>query len=309
MSFVDRLERKFGKYAIPHLYRYLIICSAIGLALEYTPFGGYVLDFLQFDPTNILFRAQVWRLVTWVFVPSGSVIGTILFGLCAWMWGRSLEQLLGTFRLNVFLIGGVIISVIGSFVLYGITAPISLVLFHQFSPISVFLSSYYLLLSMLMAMALIMPDAEVRLWFVLPVKMKWMLVLEGGFLLYDLIRYFVIGYKLTGVAFGVASGFVGGLIVMLSYGSEIIFAVLNMILFFAVGLKRTVSRKQKKRKAEFERQMRMAEPRPGSGITRHKCIICGRTEKDDPNLNFRYCSKCTGNKEYCSEHLFTHEHK
>ena len=38
-------------------------------------------------------------------------------------------------------------------------------------------------------------------------------------------------------------------------------------------------------------------------------VLCGRTELDDPTLTFRYCSKCSGNKEYCQEHLFTHEHK
>ena len=49
-------------------------------------------------------------------------------------------------------------------------------------------------------------------------------------------------------------------------------------------------------------------PKSGAGSARHKCAICGRTENDDPNLSFRYCSKCTGNKEYCQDHLFTHTH-
>ena len=57
---------------------------------------------------------------------------------------------------------------------------------------------------------------------------------------------------------------------------------------------------------EFKRQM--AEPRPGSGITRHKCAVCGRTEVTNPELEFRYCSKCEGNFEYCQDHLFTHQH-
>ena len=45
-----------------------------------------------------------------------------------------------------------------------------------------------------------------------------------------------------------------------------------------------------------------------SNITKHKCAICGRTERDGDDLEFRFCSKCNGNYEYCNEHLFTHEH-
>ena len=41
---------------------------------------------------------------------------------------------------------------------------------------------------------------------------------------------------------------------------------------------------------------------------RHKCAVCGRTELDAPDLEFRYCSKCAGDHEYCSEHLYTHTH-
>jgi hypothetical protein len=67
-----------------------------------------------------------------------------------------------------------------------------------------------------------------------------------------------------------------------------------------------VSHRQKKRQKQFHSQF--ATPRPGSGITKHKCAICGRTEQDDPTLTFRFCSKCEGNYEYCQEHLFTHTH-
>ena len=58
-----------------------------------------------------------------------------------------------------------------------------------------------------------------------------------------------------------------------------------------------------KRRAEYKREVKKAVT-----ITRHKCAICGRTEKDAPELEFRYCSKCEGNYEYCQDHLFTHEH-
>jgi hypothetical protein len=81
--------------------------------------------------------------------------------------------------------------------------------------------------------------------------------------------------------------------------------VLNMFWFFH-AMKTRLSGKQKKRQKEFRAQF--SQPRPGSGIARHKCAICGRTELTNPELQFRYCSKCVGNREYCQDHLFTHQH-
>ena len=43
-------------------------------------------------------------------------------------------------------------------------------------------------------------------------------------------------------------------------------------------------------------------------IAKHKCAICGRTEHDGDDIEFRYCSRCVGNYEYCLEHLYTHTH-
>lgn len=42
---------------------------------------------------------------------------------------------------------------------------------------------------------------------------------------------------------------------------------------------------------------------------KHRCTVCGRTEKDAPDLQFRYCSKCHGNFEYCEDHIRDHEHR
>jgi len=84
-------------------------------------------------------------------------------------------------------------------------------------------------------------------------------------------------------------------------------SLLNFLVFFLSSRDvRRYAPKEVKRRQEFKRQM--AEPRPGSGITRHKCAVCGRTEVSNPELEFRYCSKCEGNYEYCQDHLFTHQH-
>ena len=97
-----------------------------------------------------------------------------------------------------------------------------------------------------------------------------------------------------------------GILFVIVNGAQVIFSLLNLFLFFRMS-KIRLSKKQRKTQHEFRKQMASVPKSPVSGA-RHKCAICGRTELDDPNLTFRFCSKCTGNKEYCQDHLFTHTH-
>lgn len=284
MNWMDKLEKNWGRYAISDLHKYFIIAALLGSVLSYTEIGVGIISFLTFSVRDIL-RGQVWRLVSWVICPHGGRgIFMILFMLCLIPMGRHLERFLGTFRMNVYLIGGVLLSAfggilvyIGTYFLLGVGFP-------------VYLSTSYILLSIFMALALCMPDATVYFYFLFPIKMKWMLVVYLIELGYEVFTYFSISW-MTGIV----------------YGTQIIFALVNLFVFFYFAKPR-LSRKQRQRQKVYQSAMRQ-EPRPGSQIYRHKCVICGRTELDDPNLTFRYCSKCTGNKEYCNEHLFTHEHR
>ena len=298
MNWMNKLEQKLGRYAIPNISKYLTGTVLIGLLLslmEQRNDGIAVfMSLISFDAQSIL-HGQIWRLISWIFVPLGSFdfFGLLLL-YCIWSWSTSLESYLGAFRMNVYMVEGILLSDLGGLVVY----LVSKLVWGEGIPM--FLTPYYILFSMLMMIALLMPEGEVRLWFVLPIKMKWMLVAEGVYMAYLLYRYFKIGYQ---ISLGDVSG---GLIVMLEFGGQIIFAVLNMVLFFWL-CKPRFTRGQKKRRKQFQAQF--SQPRPGSGITKHKCAICGRTELDDPDLTFRYCSKCAGNYEYCNDHLFTHEHR
>lgn len=289
MNWMYKLEQKWGRYAIYDLHKYFVIAYIIGFALNYIG-GGVVLSYLSFDMSAIL-SGQVWRLVTWVFcVYNDSGILGIIFMLCLMSMGQSLQHFLGVFRMNVYLIGGVLLNIIGGIAVYFVSWLI------LGTPLPVVLSLYYILLSMFMALALCIPDATVNLYFILPIKMKWMLVVYYLELLYELYLYYSAGAG-YGVTFGIAT--------LTIYGAQIIFALLNLALFFYFSQIRLTG-KQKKRQKEFRSKMR--EPMFQTNLPRHKCAICGRTEKDSPELIFRYCSKCTGNKEYCQEHLFTHTH-
>lgn len=289
MNWMNKLERKWGRYAVPNLSRYFVGAIVVGFLLQL--FAPNMLSFLEFSVDGIL-HGQIWRLVSWVFVPITSLdFFGLLFLLCVLLWGNSLESFLGTFRMNLFLWGGVLLSDLGGIIVYVITWIVT----GYGAPVH--LSTYYILMSMLLALAICMPEAEVRLYFVLPIKMKWMLIFELVYLGYIVFQSFYTAISVYGVQIGLIAG--------LMATTEIIFAVLNMFLFFWAS-KTKISRKQKKRQKEFRAQF--SQPRPGSNIARHKCVICGRTELTNPELQFRYCSKCTGNKEYCQEHLFTHTH-
>jgi len=285
MNLMDKLERKFGRYAIRGLHKYLVGAYFIGFLLEYLP--GNITNYLIFSVPHILV-GQVWRLVTWIFCGQSSSIFTILFLLCLIPMGQHLERFLGSFRMNVYLIGGMLITLVGGILVYIVSFFVIGAGIGVGIGIPVYITNYYVLLSIFMALAMCMPDATVNLYFILPIKMKWMLVVYFLELAYELYVYFS-----------------NGLIEGLALGSQIIFAIANLFLFFHFS-KIRLTRKQKKHQKEFRAQF--SEPRPGANISRHKCAICGRTEKDDPSLTFRYCSKCTGNKEYCQEHLFTHTH-
>ena len=287
MNFMDKLHKKFGKYAVYDLQKYLILAYSVGLVLSMLNVN--VDQFFGFSMDAIL-HGQIWRLVTWLFCADGGNLISLLFLYCAYSMARSFEQMVGTFRMNVFLVGGILLNLLGALFVYGL----SLLLIGE--GISIRLTNYDMLFSIFMALALCMPEAQVYLYFLIPVKMKWMLAVYIGFSVFELYSYFSFGN----------GDLLLGLLFMLKYGSTILASLLNLFLFFRLS-KIRLNRKQKKTQTEFRRQM-ASVPKSGAGSARHKCAICGRTENDAPNLSFRYCSKCTGNKEYCQDHLFTHTH-
>ena len=116
--------------------------------------------------------------------------------------------------------------------------------------------------------------------FIIPIKVKWLGIVYGAMLVFECLT--------------------GGMVTWFVIGSSL----LNFVVFFLTSRNHIhMSPKQMKRRHDFKKQTHAP-----SGITKHKCAICGRTEKDDPTLEFRFCSKCYGNYEYCQHHLYTHEH-
>ena len=271
MNWLSRLERKWGRYAIRNLPLYIVIMYAVGAVLNLVSVGYIYFEYLSLNPYMIL-HGQPWRLITFLIAaPTTNVIFLIFVLLFYYYICRELSNVWGAFRFNLYFLFGVLASILGAFLVY-IIYPSSLI----------YMDTYYLNLSFFLAYAAIFPEAQVYLYGILPLKVKWLAYVDVAFLLYAFVR-----------------GSLGSRI-------SIVVSLLNFLLFFfSTRDYRRYSPGEFHRKREFHRKVR---PRPTEGGTRHKCAVCGRTEEDDPTLEFRYCSKCNGDYEYCNEHLFSHTH-
>ena len=288
MNWLNKLERKFGRYAIPNLMMYITIMYAVGfLILMINPTFFY--QYLILDASAIL-RGQIWRIFTFIMEPPNTSLIWIIFSLSLYYFiGSNLERVWGAFRFNLYFFSGVIFHVIAALLVYLLTG------------ISLPMGTTYLNLSLFLVFASLFPDVQFSLYFIIPIKVKWLAYLDGALFLYAVLQAFMPTYGGDPV-YGV---------IYKANALAAVVSLLNFLIFF-MGSKKAApyTPKQIKRKQEFKQNIRRAE-RPAQVYmngARHKCAVCGRTELDDENLEFRYCSKCNGNYEYCNEHLFTHKH-
>ena len=273
-NWLDKMERRFGRYAIRNLTMYLLAGYAIGYLLSFTM--PQLLTYFTLEPALIL-KGQVWRLLSWVIIPpNDNIIFVIFMMLLYYSLCNTLESYWGAFRYNVYIFSGILFTVIGAFIVNGLIGGIT-----GFGSLY---STYYINMSIFLACASIMPDYQLLLYGIIPIKMKWLAILDVVLLAVDAVQ--------------------GGLIIRI----VIIASLLNFIIFFFCNRNlRGHSPKQAARRKKFQKQISRPQNQYAGGA-KHRCAVCGRTELDDPTLEFRYCSKCNGNYEYCQDHLFTHEH-
>ncbi len=281
MKWITKLERKIGKYAIPNLIVYLLIGYVIGYVCYLIKPLQSILTLCLFDPASIL-NGQVWRLFTWVLVPPNfsNVFFYAIMIIFYFQLGMVLERVWGSFKFNLYIFGGIIITDIAVMAGYFILA-----YFNSIETVMIGwnVSTYYINLGIFLAYALTFPENKVFVYFIIPVKMKWLAVIYGALVAVDFIT----------------SGW-GRRIVILA-------SLLNFLIYMVLT-KNMLSRAEKARRREFKRAVNEGHKKINPGNVIHKCSICGRTNLTDPNLEFRYCSRCMGNYEYCNEHLFTHQH-
>ena len=285
-NFINKMERKFGRFAIPNLTMYIIGLYVIGYVLELVSIRYNMIPLLTLNPI-LIFKGQIWRLVSWVLIPpTAPDILTIITLIFYYFVGNNMERTMGTFRYNVFVFGGMILMIIGAFLAYGtfLLADPENAAQIVTDYASVF-STYYLQQMVFLAFAICYPEVQVLLMFIIPIKVKWLGIAYGVIMIYSCLQGLI----------------VGNFCVFFAIGSQL----LNLFFFYLqTGRLSRFKPKDVKRRHDFNRNVKMA-PR---GVTRHKCAVCGRTEETNPELEFRFCSKCNGNYEYCQDHLFTHQH-
>ncbi len=261
MKLIDSLERKLGKYAISNLMLYIVGINGFVFLLNLFYQNAYALFVL--DPTRIR-QGEIWRLITFIFIPPSSNMLFLFFVLYFYYTiGHTLENEWGSFKFNLYYLIGMLGIIAASF----ITGDAMV--------------SFYLNLSLFFAFARLYPDFTIRLFFILPLKIKYLAYLNWIIFAYTIIVQ-PLPLKISAVV-----------------------ALLNYFLFFGKDI---VTRRRQTAVSYYRKKKYMQDLESAKPVARHRCEVCGRTELDDPNLEFRYCSKCDGYHEYCMDHLYTHEH-
>lgn len=328
---IDRLEKKFGKYAVKNLIYYILGAYVVGYVLYMAKPAWYM--YIVLDPSLVM-KGQLWRLFTWVCsVPQALSILLIFMFLFYFYIGRTLEKYLGAFKYNLYVFSGWFFTTLGVMLAYWLSG----------GSLVVSASTYYINLTSFLAFAVLFPDARVLLFAIIPIKMKILAWIDGIYLGLQVISGLIIALSpvsVVGQALQLYTGIPASssdvaLIRQSSFSLiiTIMISVLNFLIFFFVVNRKKA--RQEQRKKEFASKMESAassgteQSRFGAfrenaerekkspeksyradsaGALVHRCTVCGRTSVDHPELMFRYCSRCEGTHEYCQDHLFTHEH-
>lgn len=219
MKRLSRLELRYGRYAISNLTLYI---AALNLAVFILSlFSGMgIVGLLTLNPDLVIKKLQIWRLISFIFIPETFSIFWILFSVyLIYMLGASLERYWGTFKLNVYYFVGMLGSIIAAFITYLFAGAGNM-------------TGYYLNMSLFLAYATLFPEQEFMIFFILPVKVKYLGMLDAAFLLYSIYMSIRVGAWYQAVA--------------------ILVAIINYLLFFGkdfinwIKLKRQVAKNRKR---------------------------------------------------------------
>lgn len=281
VSWLDRFCAKHPRFGIPNLMLYIAIGNVAIYLIDLFSMGALSLSSMLSFRLGAILRGQVWRLVTFVFVSmSGDVglRGTGIFFVAVsayfyWWIGSLLEREWGTTKFTVFYLGGVALNIL-------------------FGLVTGYADMYYVNLSMFFAFATLYGDMRVLLFFLIPIKVKWLALVDAALFAWAVLTNLLMG------------NWVAALLPVV--------AILNYFIFFWRDFSYLFARAKRKssptvinfKKAQKQAQKKAKE----TGGYTHKCAVCGITDADDPNMEFRYCSKCDGYYCYCRDHINNHVH-
>ena len=301
------LRKRFERYCyqnrdkgIANLMLYIAIGNAIVILLSLINGGSFLYEFLCFDKGKIL-KGQIWRLFSYVFTQSGSGVLDLIFLYFFYLLGRRVEIVLGTFKFNLFYLSGVVLMDIFA-MLFAPIIPSGAITDAQYEFLINVLPLYngmamYLHLSLLLTFATLYPDSQFLIMFIIPIK-GWVIGLV--YLVLELISVINLTFPVL--------YFPHNLFPLVALGNYLLFMgkdVLNLIPYAWRSKRRSAFNNPQATGTIPFRPQQAAPKKPDYN---HRCTVCGRTDVSDPDLEFRYCSRCNGYHCYCEEHINNHIH-
>ena len=278
-TMLDRFCRKHPRFGIPNLMTIVALGTALVYLLNQFGRGVSLSAALALFPSLVL-KGEIWRLVTFVFVPMGSGIALLLELYFYWFMGSALEREWGTAKFSLFYLSGVVLNILFGF--------LSLLTGNP----AVLVTMRYVNLSLIFAFATLYPNLQVLLFFIIPIKVKWLAWVDAALFAWSVLSSLL------------ALDLAGAILPLV--------AILNYFLFFASDLmntlgyaRRRVQHQTSRQTINFKKATRQAQQQKGYI---HKCAVCGKTDTDYPDMEFRYCSKCNGYYCYCKDHINNHVH-
>ena len=279
---VERFALTHPRFGVPNLMKYIVFGNVIAFFLLRL-WGAAALDFMALDWSRVL-RGQIWRLITFIFVPESNQPFQLILALYfMYFIGNMLEREWGTPKFSLYYLSGAVLT--------ALTALVSFIAFRG----GVTYGTYYVGMSMFLAFAALYPDAQLMLLYIIPVKAKWLALADIALFTVDVIAALLRGDWLNALL--------------------PVIALLNFLIFFwceivdQLDRRRAYARHRNSHQTiQFKSAVRRQKKKEAQQGYRHKCSVCGRTDTDHPDLEFRYCSRCAGYHCFCVDHIFNHEH-
>ena len=286
---LDLFCYRHPNFGIKNLMRYMVIANVVIWVLQLLKPG--IIDYMVFDPGLIL-HGQVWRLVSFMFIPISTSFLALIAFYFYYMIGNVLEAKWGSGRFTVYFFSGIVLTILYGFIVYFVTGGKYVLV----NPHAYQIDAQFIYLSMFFSFAALFPDMQVLLFFIIPIKIKWLALVNAFF--------FVISFLTTRFPFNFLP----------------VVAVLNFLIFCWDDVKHNAllfieriksirrRRSYKVNTVSFKQESERIRREQQSNLYTHKCAVCGRTDADHPELEFRFCSKCAGYHCFCQDHINNHLH-
>ncbi|MEA4894880.1 MAG: hypothetical protein VB064_06420 [Oscillospiraceae bacterium] len=281
MRRVDRFCITHPRFGIRNLMTYIITGNVLIWLFGMMDRSGLLRQLLSFSAEDIFTKGQIWRLVTFIFTPpsfAANIGDVILFALMLYFYywiGSSLERQWGPGKFTIYYLSGMVFNVLYGTIIWLATG------------LDPAIDATYINLSMFFAFATLFPDTVILLFFIIPVKIKWLAYVDAAFFA---IAIFINKFPINLLP---------------------LVAVLNYFVFcggWLFDLIRPSRIQQRQKTINFKQAARKYNKAQASKPYTRKCEVCGRTDTDYPNLEFRFCSKCAGYHCFCADHINSHIH-